>query len=182
MIEDDDVFILDVRTPDEFNAAHIKGALLIPISSLKPPEPVLSPEDLLASRIAELPEDHDAKILVYCKTGGRSTSASKILVSNKYTSVYNMQDGIKVWIDEGYSVESSFVDKLECASKSTRTALNAKVNNILCHLEKGHDLKAIEKIGNFTELVDEMEAEGRLDQDEAEYLIHESAVHLKDLI
>jgi rhodanese-related sulfurtransferase len=184
MIEEGNVFILDVRTPDEFHAAHIEGSILIPIASLKNPpgEPVLPAEDLLANRLDELPDDCDAKILVYCKTGARSTNASKILVNAGYTNVYNMQSGIKPWIDAGYPVVSSFVDELECADKSTKTALNAKVNNILCHLEKGNDAKAIEKIDNFTVFVDEMEAEGRLDSDEADYLIHESTIHLKDLI
>lgn len=184
MIEEGNVFILDVRTPDEFHAAHIEGAVLIPVASLKNPpgEPVLSSEDLLVNRLDELPADHDAKILVYCKTGSRSVKASEILVTAGYTNVCNMQGGIKAWIDAGYPVVSSFVDELEYADDSTKTALNAKVNNILWHLEKGNDAKAIEKIGNFIAFVDEMEAENRLDSNEADYLIHESTIHLKDLI
>ena len=184
MIEEGDVFILDVRTPDEFNAANIEGATLIPLSSLKTPpgEPILPPEDLLANRTDELPADCDAKILVYCKTGSRSTNASKILVSAGYTNVHNMQGGIKVWIDAGYPVVITFVDELDFADDSTKTALNAKLNNVLCHLEKGDDLKAIEKIGNFNDFVYEMATEGRLGSNEAAYLIHESSVHLKDLI
>jgi rhodanese-related sulfurtransferase len=184
MIEEGNAFILDVRTPDEFHAAHIEGAALIPIASLKNPpgEPVLPSGDLLANQLDKLPADYDAKILVYCKTGSRSVNASKILVNAGYTNVYNMQSGIKAWIDAGYPVVSSFVDELERADESTKIALNAKVNNILCHLEKGNDAKAIEKIGNFTAFVDEMEAEGRMDSDEADYLIHESTIHLKDLI
>lgn len=184
MIEKGDVFILDVRTPDEFNAAHIEGAVLIPIASLKNPsgEPVLPPEDLLANRTDELPDDCDAKILVYCKTGSRSVNASKILVNAGYTNVNNMEGGIKVWIDAGYPVVSSFVNELECVDNSTRTALNAKVNNILCHLKIGNDLKAIKKIGKFNDFVDKMEANCRLNSDEANYLIHEATIHLKDLI
>jgi rhodanese-related sulfurtransferase len=184
MIEEDNVFVLDVRTPHEYDAAHIEGAVLIPIASLKNPsgEPVLPPEELLVNRIDELPADCDAKILVYCKTGARSTNAGKILVNAGYSNVYNMNEGIKPWIDAGYPVVSSFVGELECADKSTKTALQAKVNNILCHLEKGNDLKAIRKIDNFTVFVDEMEAEGRLNPCEADYLIHISTVHLKDLI
>lgn len=183
MIEEGDVFILDVRTPDEFNAAHIEGAVLIPIASLKNPsgEPVLPPEDLLENRTDELPDDCDAKILVYCKTGSRSVNASKILVNAGYTNVNNMEGGIKVWIDAGYPVVSSFVNELD-VDNSTRTALNAKVNNILCHLKIGNDLKAIEKIGKFNDFVDKMEANCRLDSDEAYYLIHEATIHLKDLI
>lgn len=184
MIEEGNVFVIDVRTPDEFRAAHIEGAVYIPVASLKNPpgEPVLPPEDLLANQMDKLPADCDAKILVYCKTGSRSVNASKILVNAGYTNVYNMQSGLKAWIDAGYPVVSSFVDDLDCADNSTKTALNAKVNNILSHLEKGNDAKAIEKISNFTVFVDEMEAVDRLNSNEADYLVHESTVHLKDLI
>lgn len=184
MIDEGDVFILDVRTPDELNAAHIKGAVLIPIASLKNPpgEPVLPPEYLLANRTDDLPADYNAKILVYCKTASRSANASKILANAGYTNVNNMQGGIKAWIGAGYPVVSSFVNELECADNSTKNALNARVKNILCHLEKGNDLKAIEKIDNFTCFVNKMEAKCRLNPDEADYLIHESTVHLKDLI
>lgn len=97
-------------------------------------------------------------------------------------NINNMEGGIKAWIDAGYPVVSSFVNELEYADDSTKNALNAEVKTILCYLKKGNDLKAIEKIDNFTVLVDEMEAEGRLNYDEANYLIHESTIHLKDLI
>lgn len=185
MIEGDSVFILDVRTPDEFHAAHIEGAVLIPVASLKNPpgEPVLPYEDLLANRTNDqlLPKCN-AKILVYCKTGTRSVNASKILVNAGYKNVNNMEGGIKAWIDAGYPVESSFVDELDCVDKPVKTTLNAKVSNILCYLEKGNDAKAIEEIGTFNDFVNETKAEGRLDSAQADYLIHESTVHLKDLI
>lgn len=93
-----------------------------------------------------------------------------------------MEGGIKVWIDAGYSVVSTFVDELDCAEASTKTALDAKLNNVLCYLEKGADLKAIKKIGKFTDFAGEMVTEGRLDSDKAAYLIHESSIYLKDLI
>lgn len=44
------------------------------------------------------------EILVYCRTGGRSSTASQILVDNGFLYVYNMLGGITVWIDEGYPV------------------------------------------------------------------------------
>jgi hypothetical protein len=93
-----------------------------------------------------------------------------------------MEGGIKAWIDAGYPVESSFVDELDCVDKPVKTTLNAKISNILCYLEKGNDAKAIEKIGTFNDFVNETKAEGRLDSAQADYLIHESTVHLKDLI
>jgi len=184
MIEEDDIFILDVRTPDEFNAGHIEEATLIPIASLKKPsgEPVLPDNELLINRLCELPDNRDAKILVYCKTGTRSLNACNLLVTEGYTNVYNMDGGIKVWIDEGCPVVITFVDELDCADDSTKTALNSKLSNVLKHLENGDDCKAIEKVDKFICFVCEMENECRLDSDEATYLIHGASIHLKDLI
>jgi rhodanese-related sulfurtransferase len=102
MIEEGNVFILDVRTPDEFNSSHIKGATLIPVSNVSGSN--LSSERLLEARIDEVPRK---KVLVYCKSGRRSVSASTMLVDAGYSEVYNMEGGINAWIDAGYPVVSS---------------------------------------------------------------------------
>lgn len=101
MIEED-VFVLDVRTPGEFNSSHIEGATLIPVTNSAGSN--LSPDQLLEARINEVPKNR--KILVYCRTGRRSAAASKILVAAGYTQVYNMQDGITAWTGAGYPVVS----------------------------------------------------------------------------
>lgn len=102
MVEKGDVFILDVRTPDEFNSSHIKGATLIPVSNAFGSS--LSSDRLLEARIDEVPKK---KILVYCRTGHRSNTASTKLVKAGYSQVYNMVGGITSWIDAGYPVVSS---------------------------------------------------------------------------
>lgn len=102
MIEKDEVFILDVRTPAEFNSSHIEGATLIPVTNSGGSN--LSPDQLLEARINEVPRDK--KILVYCRTGHRSITASKILVTAGYSDVYNMEGGITAWIGAGYPVVS----------------------------------------------------------------------------
>jgi rhodanese-related sulfurtransferase len=103
MVERGDVFVLDVRTPSEFNSSHIEGATLIPVTSASGSN--LSPESLLEARINEVPKNK--KILVYCRSGHRSTSASTILVNSGYSQVYNMEGGINAWIGAGYPVVSS---------------------------------------------------------------------------
>ena len=103
MVEKGDVFILDVRTPSEFNSSHIEGATLIPVTNSGGSN--LSPDQLLESRINEVPKDK--KILVYCRSGHRSSSASKILVNAGYSQVYNMEGGINAWTGAGYPVVSS---------------------------------------------------------------------------
>lgn len=103
MVEKEDLFVLDVRTPSEFNSSHIKGATLIPVTNASGSS--LSPDNLLEARVDEVPKNK--KILVYCRSGHRSVSASKILLNAGYEQVYNMEGGINAWITAGYPVESS---------------------------------------------------------------------------
>lgn len=103
MVEKDDVFVLDVRTPSEFNSSHVKGATLIPVTNASGSG--LSPDNLLEARVDEVPKNK--KILVYCRSGHRSVSASKILINAGYEQVYNMEGGINAWIAAGYPVEGS---------------------------------------------------------------------------
>jgi rhodanese-related sulfurtransferase len=89
MIDKGDVFILDVRTQEEYNTGHIRNSTLIPVQDL-------------SKRLNEVPRDRD--ILVYCRTGGRSTAASEILANNGFTRIYNMKGGITEWTKAGYEV------------------------------------------------------------------------------
>ncbi len=89
MIDHGDVFILDVRTQEEYDAGHIINSTLIPVQ-------------VLDKRLNELP--HDTKILVYCKSGSRSAQASQILVNNGFKEIYNMNGGITDWTNAGYAV------------------------------------------------------------------------------
>jgi rhodanese-related sulfurtransferase len=103
MVERGDIFVLDVRTPSEFNSSHIEGATLIPVTNASGSN--LSPDSLLEARINEVPKNK--KILVYCRSGHRSTLASTILVNSGYSQVHNMEGGINAWISTGYPVVSS---------------------------------------------------------------------------
>ncbi|MGB8216719.1 MAG: rhodanese-like domain-containing protein [Candidatus Methanoperedens sp.] len=89
MIDSGEVFILDVRTQEEFDAGHINNSTLIPVQ-------------VLDKRLNELPRDKN--ILVYCMTGGRSAQASQILVNNGFKEIYNMKGGITDWTNAGYDV------------------------------------------------------------------------------
>lgn len=90
MIDRGEVFILDVRTPEEYDAGHINSSKLIPLQ-------------VLDKRLDEIPRDR--KLLVYCRTGHRSAQASEILVNNGFTQVYNMKGGIIEWTGAGYDTE-----------------------------------------------------------------------------
>jgi rhodanese-related sulfurtransferase len=83
MDNDKNVIIVDVRTQEEYEAAHISGAILIPN------------ENIAGSPPACLP-DLDAEILVYCRTGRRSAEAAQKLADMGYTNVYDF-GGIMDW-------------------------------------------------------------------------------------
>ena len=81
--------ILDVRTQQEYDEGHIERAILIPLNEL-------------GVRLGELSMSDD--LLVYCRTGTRSSQAVGILKANGYTRIFHMKDGITTWIQAGYTV------------------------------------------------------------------------------
>jgi rhodanese-related sulfurtransferase len=83
MDENENIILLDVRTPEEYKESHIPGSILIPISTIN------------KGVEKELP-DKDATIYVYCRSGNRSESAAKMLMHFGYTQVYNI-GGITTW-------------------------------------------------------------------------------------
>ncbi len=94
LIADGEVLVLDVRTPKEYYAGRIKGAKLIPVTELQ-------------GRLSELDGYHDKAILVYCRSGNRSTVAGQILNRNGFKNVHHLSGGIRAWIKEGLPVEKS---------------------------------------------------------------------------
>jgi rhodanese-related sulfurtransferase len=80
--------VLDVRNPDEYEAAHVRGAVLIPL-----------PE--LATRMQEVPEGDP--VYVICAVGGRSLTAAKALVDSGYSAV-SVAGGTNGWIERGGEV------------------------------------------------------------------------------
>lgn len=77
---DDNVTLLDVRTIAEFKSGHLRDATLIPV-------------DALSENLGMLKHAKDKKIIVYCRTGSRSVSASRILEKNGFTPL-NVRGGI----------------------------------------------------------------------------------------
>jgi len=78
MQHDENIMLLDVRTTPEYKEGHLERAILIPL-------------DKLESNLSKLPKNK--KIAVYCRSGSRSLSASRILKRHGYTPV-NIKDGI----------------------------------------------------------------------------------------
>ncbi len=81
ILEDHSILVLDVRTPEEYAEGHIKNGVNIPV-------------DELENRLDEISQYKDKDVFVYCKSGGRSEEASKILAKNGFKKINNMEDGV----------------------------------------------------------------------------------------
>lgn len=73
-------YLVDVRTPTEFSAGHIDGAVNIPVDDLR-------------SRLEEIPSDKNTPICVTCQVGLRAHIALMILHGKGYTDLYNLSGG-----------------------------------------------------------------------------------------
>ncbi len=62
------------------------------------------PYDQIAQSLARLPADKSARIVLYCRSGNMSTTASKTLVQLGYTNVFNLAGGMKAWREVGFSM------------------------------------------------------------------------------
>ena len=87
MMDTQKVIILDVREQNEYDSGHIPDAVLLPVGTID--------EDTAAAVIPE----KDSTILVYCRSGNRSKTASSTLAELGYTNIYEF-GGIKTWTYE----------------------------------------------------------------------------------
>lgn len=85
---DKNVFLLDVRTPEEYSQEFIEGSTLIPVQ-------------VLAENLSKIEQEKNHTIIVYCHSGNRSVKASRILHEHGFTPL-NLQGGITQWKSEGF--------------------------------------------------------------------------------
>ena len=83
-----DVFVLDVREPDEYDEGALENAVHIPRGHLE-------------AQIEGRALDHDQTIVVYCAGGVRSAFAARTLQELGYSDVLSMAGGFGKWKDEG---------------------------------------------------------------------------------
>ena len=84
MMDTQDVIILDVREQDEYDSGHIPGAVLLPVGTID------------EETAAEVIPEKDSTVLVYCRSGNRSKTASSALAELGYTNLYEF-GGINTW-------------------------------------------------------------------------------------
>ena len=81
---ENEVLLIDVRTPREYQSGHLKNAINIDYSSSD-----------FKSKIAELPKDQE--IYLYCKSGMRSSRAARQFEKMGFKKVYDLEGGLLSW-------------------------------------------------------------------------------------
>ena len=86
MDEGKDIQLIDVRQPDEWNFARIKGAKLIPLGEI-------------LNRMSEI--DPNRETVIHCKMGGRSARAIEALQRAGFKgNLRNLKGGITAWSND----------------------------------------------------------------------------------
>lgn len=89
--KDANLVVLDVRTPEEFAAGHIPGALNIP-------------HDQLPNRLTELAGAKSKDVVVYCRSGRRSAMAQETLSAQGFKSVLHLEGDMLKWQEDKRAV------------------------------------------------------------------------------
>lgn len=84
----EEFILLDIRTEAEYKAGHIKGAQWFPRGNIE-------------FYIQDLITDPDAKVVLYCRSGGRSALSTLTMKGMGYTHVVDLDGGFKEWIAQG---------------------------------------------------------------------------------
>jgi rhodanese-related sulfurtransferase len=86
--EGDDLVIIDVSTPQEYEDLHLEGAINVNLLSR-----------FFKARLDVM--DKSRTYVVYCKVGGRSKIAQKLMQQLEFRTVYNVVGGTLLWEEEG---------------------------------------------------------------------------------
>ena len=89
--DDDDAMIVDVREENEWDEAHIPGAILMPLSTFDP---------------ARIPDPQGKHLVFHCRSGRRCGLAAEKAVAAGYTGVIKrMEGGFLAWSAAGFDSE-----------------------------------------------------------------------------
>ncbi|GGK94034.1 sulfurtransferase [Sphaerisporangium melleum] len=87
-----DVLVVDVRTPAEFETAHIDGAINLPL-------------DQVDAHLRRIVSDAGGRMLLICQSGNRAERAHRALIGAGMTDVVILDGGMNAWIASGAPVD-----------------------------------------------------------------------------
>ena len=99
-LDRNEILLVDVRETSEYEAEHIAGALLLPLSSFD------------AEFFPTLP---GKKIVLHCAVGKRSEAAGKMLLNEGHAEIIHMTGGMDAWKAAGYATEIQLLPPAEAA-------------------------------------------------------------------
>ena len=88
--EENDILLVDVRTPEEMMRGIISGGRPMPLN-------------LLPGHVGNFPDD--VPVVFYCRTGARSAQATAFMMARGFKQAYNLQGGIMDWVKQGMPIE-----------------------------------------------------------------------------
>jgi rhodanese-related sulfurtransferase len=90
--KDPALVVLDVRTPEEYAAGHVPGAVNVP-------------HDQVEARIAELAPLRDKDVVVYCRSGKRAGMALGVLEKAGFRKLGHLEGDMNAWSEAGRPIE-----------------------------------------------------------------------------
>jgi molybdopterin/thiamine biosynthesis adenylyltransferase/rhodanese-related sulfurtransferase len=87
MLDKDDIFLVDVREPNEYEIVNIPGATLIPKG-----------EFLSGAALERLPQDK--KVVLHCKSGARSAECLAIVKNAGFSDAVHLGGGVLAWVNQ----------------------------------------------------------------------------------
>lgn len=84
-MQDDNVLIVDVRTPQEYGSGHIEGAINVNVLDSNFPTEVKAKVDA------------GKQVMIYCRSGKRSARAANIMKDLGYPVIYDLKGGYLAW-------------------------------------------------------------------------------------
>tara|TARA_B100000745_G_scaffold300564_1_gene255333 strand:- start:16676 stop:17512 length:837 start_codon:yes stop_codon:yes gene_type:complete len=138
----EDIIILDVRTPEEYEEVHIENAVLLPVQ-------VLSAQTLEEVGIGN--DMKDKEIIVYCRSGARGQTAYNIMKSLGYTNVKNISGGMIHWEEDGNPYTESGAYQGVVPSSETTTVQSPTASPKLVMKSDFYDFGVIPQYGGVVE-------------------------------